>query len=1091
MGKATVHLDQNDCLSTSKQQETKSIKLLSESPAKPKLSFEDQLTFVPTLNPTSLKLAMNNRTSIVQRRKKEKHQKINSCFLFQPKVSDGSNKIAAKLKIGFWERQNIHMQRQKQMIEQGPSTVHPNLRHSPVQTKDIEGVTRDVKSSDNLKQIMIKEKIKEEGRKKQKMSKSFDSAELYRSKRTKSNMAPSLKEPSATKPSEVAQCKERHQELSNNTFCPTAPPRESERKHQNTIVKNNVFPDLKSSGKDQSKLKENSQRLSDEMLAKRRVRSFTFPQRTEELDAKHQHMLNMKKISTEAVKNKKVFVCNGPYATLRAALRRRGWIEKKFKQDEMLKLDNKIEESQTSENIQENSFLCDGQYGIMSRMVRNSKPSFIWTLRNDEIRHQYLDKDQIVNHYSSAGSFTTKSGLCSSLKNVHHFVETDSLAFFPRCYRLCCLEEQEGFIQDFRITAITSVLKIVILNKEMWREMETNKDEEEKNSLSGESEKRKNTKKVKFLPSSVMLLVMKECHKFLDLKQHLRIEEDYVQDDQDMDEINWRRIVKHYYEIAHQGAVVTDAWLHAEECENVVKQMEKYCPQITIDGCQNLWILKPGAKSRGRGIEIKNRLDEILNVVGNISNKENKWVIQKYIERPFLVYRTKFDIRQWFLVTDWNPLMLWFYQDSYIRFCGQEFTLDNLDAQFHLSNNSIQKHYEVGERSEYLPDFNMWTSEEFKMHLLKRGYESAWEEVIYPGMKNAIIAVLQSCQDSLEYRKNAFELYGADFMLSEDLQPWLIEINSSPALGASTPVTEILCRNVIEDTLKVVLDRRENKLCDTGRFELAFKRPYVVIPSYMGCTIAVEGTSLKNVNRTRIKPMETRVKPDDSAMSITATKEGNLVKKSLAEPKKNDVKTQRGTSKSTFSSKDLGSLVDVQPLLNAENAKEKQFSQTSGEMKCFSPSKLNIVIQELKSEADQVNMKYHNVTVAELFQTKTGEDKNIGIEMLNPVKLHSRCCSHCSETDEVSMDLPVHKIESYDIKKLKTPFLMQDIKGRMEKKKPCGKNTKQYGILAARDITGIKIKDNYAPVIVNRYDKSRVQDIYVKAGCNIQVKDAG
>lgn len=59
---------------------------------------------------------MTNRTSIVQRRKKEKQQKINSDFLFQPKVSDGSNKIAAKLKIGFWERQKIHMQHQKQMV---------------------------------------------------------------------------------------------------------------------------------------------------------------------------------------------------------------------------------------------------------------------------------------------------------------------------------------------------------------------------------------------------------------------------------------------------------------------------------------------------------------------------------------------------------------------------------------------------------------------------------------------------------------------------------------------------------------------------------------------------------------------------------------------------------------------------------------------------------------------------------------------------------------------------------------------------------------------------------------------------------------
>ena len=44
-----------------------------------------------------------------------------------------------------------------------------------------------------------------------------------------------------------------------------------------------------------------------------------------------------------------------------------------------------------------------------------------------------------------------------------------------------------------------------------------------------------------------------------------------------------------------------------------------------------MWIVKPGAKSRGRGIQLTNKLEKVMDKINPVAVKESRYVVQKYI----------------------------------------------------------------------------------------------------------------------------------------------------------------------------------------------------------------------------------------------------------------------------------------------------------------------------------------------------------------------------------------------------------------------------------------------------------------------------
>mmetsp|Transcript_21877 Transcript_21877/g.49886 ORF Transcript_21877/g.49886 Transcript_21877/m.49886 type:complete len:804 (-) Transcript_21877:18-2429(-) len=693
--------------------------------------------------------------------------------------------------------------------------------------------------------------------------------------------------------------------------------------------------------------------------------------------------------------DRRVFICAGGYPDFRQAMLNRGWYQ----------------------NPDKTSPHFDLKWGMVSN-----------------IDFPNLQPHQIVNHFDRCRDLTTKVGLTLSLRSSPWHGGPHPDEYYPRAYDFSDPLERNDFILDFKFSKAEAVLHRFLEHVDGKAEVTFSEDvvhmcwkiclrqvtdiddmldcSELADRLSNISASEWDVLQQVNLDNASVAVAKVDTADWTVLPFSRQVSK-HTEHDKDKDQsgkkhkgTGRRKKKQKPEEMELFGPLsafdTVRGQYYIKQARSVLQELEESPGQHRINGSRNAWIVKPSGKSRGRGIQMMRELSEIFKVA---ETDGFQWICQKYIEQPQLIHGYKFDIRQWVLVTDWNPLTIYIWKHPYFRFAGKKYdgSLEDRNGFMHLVNNSIIKHmagfdskndelnafgymwfrqqYEEWLHNKYCPHerhFTPWlrpppyTCETFgvkweevaftadedeedcgdehvdesyealarpsprsrtlgaleelplvppssascsscsgqlsarsgkgkltsprmvqstdALHELPtvlpqvaatprlapprsadgrrpseasrtsseaegecQPCENMWDTVIVPQIKDIVLHSLRCVTGSVEQRKNSAELYGYDFMISEDRdhrpKVWLIEVNSSPACDYSTPVTCPLVKQMMEDSAKVLVDLRDNPNASTGEWELMeHDESHRVIVQRKLCPVSLEvrGTPIRN-----------------------------------------------------------------------------------------------------------------------------------------------------------------------------------------------------------------------------------------------------
>ncbi|XP_041668190.1 tubulin polyglutamylase TTLL5 isoform X2 [Cheilinus undulatus] len=234
-------------------------------------------------------------------------------------------------------------------------------------------------------------------------------------------------------------------------------------------------------------------------------------------------------------------------------------------------------------------------------------------------------------------------------------------------------------------------------------------------------------------------------------------------------------------------------------------EYQEFCNCFAKD--KGPWIIKPVASSRGRGIYLVSNPNQI--------SMDENILVSRYINNPLLIDEFKFDMRLYVLVTSYDPLIIYVYEEGLARFATVKYdrTSKNIKNTFmHLTNYSLNKKssdYVSCDDPEVEDYGNKWSMSAVLRYLKQEGKDTTLlmkqvEDLIIKAVLSAELQIATACKMFVPHKTNCFELYGFDVLIDSSLKPWLLEVNLSPSLACDAPLDLKIKASMIADMFSLV-----------------------------------------------------------------------------------------------------------------------------------------------------------------------------------------------------------------------------------------------------------------------------------------------